>query len=85
MTDRRTTTITVSMPIEVAESVRRVAGRGGVSEFMTEAARHRLHMQGLGELAADIAAKTGGPYTQEELAAIDRQWSTEYEPVAHAA
>jgi len=86
MTDKKTTTtITVSMPIDVAESVRQAAGRGGVSEFITEATRFRLHMQGLQDIADDIAEHTGGPYTEDERAAVDRQWADALDDLAAAA
>ena len=71
-----TTRLTISLPNDLASAVRRVAGRRGVSESMTEAARLRLHLAGLADLAADIAGHTGGPYTDAERAAVDRQWST---------
>jgi hypothetical protein len=64
-----TTQISVSLPTDLLADIKQAAGPRGVSGFLADAARYRFKMQRLGEVADDIAQTTGGPYTQDELAA----------------
>ena len=82
---RKTTTLTISLPNDLAAAVRRVAGRRGVSEFMTEAAKHRLHLQGLAEIVADGEARSG-PLTEDDRARARWEFQHAWDPpVATAA
>jgi hypothetical protein len=53
--------------------VRDVAGGAGVSAWLAQAAAERLAAEALLAVAEDIAAATGGAYTETELAQA-REW-----------
>jgi hypothetical protein len=66
------TTVTVSLPNDLHDRLTEVVGPRGLSAFLAEAAERMLNVR-LTKLAADeIAAATGGPYTEQELAEADR-------------
>ncbi|MGW6332365.1 hypothetical protein [Nocardia rhamnosiphila] len=56
----------VSLPEELAETVREHVGPGGFSAYITEALEQRVAMDKLGEIVADYA-KDHDPLTQEEI------------------
>jgi hypothetical protein len=65
--------ISVSLDDELYERVRLAAGAAGVSGWLSDAASARLRAEALSEVASEIADATGGPYTEDELAA-GREW-----------
>ena len=67
-----TATVTVSLPDSLVTTVREMAGHRGVSSFIGEAVEEHVRSVRLGELTAEIAANTGGPYTEDELAWAQR-------------
>lgn len=60
--------ISVSLDDELYERVREAAGPVGVSGWLADAASARLRAEALLAVAHEIAALTGGPYTDDELA-----------------
>ncbi|MFE2496329.1 hypothetical protein [Streptomyces scopuliridis] len=60
----------ISIPEDLAETVRKQVGPGGFSAYVTEALRHRLAMDRLTELVVDHEARHGA-FTDEELAHAD--------------
>jgi|HubBroStandDraft_6_1064221.scaffolds.fasta_scaffold1577892_2 hypothetical protein len=67
------TKISVSLEDELYERVREAAGPSGVSGWLAEAASARLRFETLSAVADEIAAATGGPYTEDELSEA-RRW-----------
>ena len=65
--------ISVSLDDELYQHVRDVAGGAGVSAWLAQAAAERLAAEALLAVAEDIAAATGGAYTETELAQA-REW-----------
>jgi hypothetical protein len=59
--------ISVSLEDELYERVRDAAGPSGVSGWLADAAASRLRSDTLAAVAEEIAATTGGPYTEDEL------------------
>lgn len=59
--------ISVSLDDELYERVRASAGESGVSGWLAEAASARLRAEALLDVAEEIASKSGGPYSAEEL------------------
>ncbi|WP_026123848.1 ribbon-helix-helix domain-containing protein [Nocardiopsis chromatogenes] len=59
----------VSLPEELAETVRARVGPGGFSAFVAEAIEHRIAMDRLGEIVADFEADNGPLMDQEVEAA----------------
>jgi hypothetical protein len=58
----------ISLPEDLAETVREHVGPGGFSAYVAEALEHRVAMEKLGEIVADFE---GGddPLTREEIEA----------------
>jgi hypothetical protein len=63
----------VSLDDDLYQRVRDVAGPGGVSGWLADAALARLRADALCAVAEEIAEATGGPYTERELEEA-RQW-----------
>ena len=59
--------ISVSFEDGLYERVREAAGPTGVSGWLAEAAAARLRSEVLAGVAEEIAAASGGPYTEDEL------------------
>lgn len=56
----------VSLPEELAETVRAQVGPGGFSAYIAEALEHRVAMDKLGEIVDDYT-RDHGPLPQEEI------------------
>jgi hypothetical protein len=65
--------ISVSLDDDLYRRVRDAAGSDGVSGWLADAAATRLRREGLRAVADEIAASTGGPYTEQELSEA-RTW-----------
>jgi hypothetical protein len=65
--------ISVSLEDDLYQRVRDAAGADGVSGWLADAASTRLRADALRATAEEIAASTGGPYTQQELSEA-RTW-----------
>jgi hypothetical protein len=65
--------ISVSLEDDLYQRVRDAAGADGVSGWLADAASTRLRADALRAAAEEIAASTGGPYTQQELSEA-RTW-----------
>ncbi len=59
--------ISVSFEDGLYERVRDAAGASGVSGWLADAAAARLRSDTLSAVSREIAAATGGPYTEDEL------------------
>ncbi|WP_455359368.1 hypothetical protein [Streptomyces sp. SYSU K21746] len=60
----------ISIPEDLAETVRAQVGPGGFSAYVTEALRHRLAMDRLTELVEDHEIRNG-EFTEDEIARAD--------------
>jgi hypothetical protein len=67
------TKISVSLEDALYTRVRDAAGPNGVSGWLAEAAAARLRSEALSDVAEEIATRTGGPYTEDELSEA-RRW-----------
>ncbi|MFD5242121.1 hypothetical protein [Streptomyces tendae] len=67
-----TENISVSMPSELVSELRSRAGRRGLSSYITEAVRHQLAMDGLGEIVA-AHEDEHGTLTEQEVEAARRE------------
>ncbi len=65
--------ISISLDDTLYHRVRDAAGADGVSGWLAAAASARLRADALRAAAAEIAASTGGPYTEQELKEA-RKW-----------
>ncbi|MDQ6778842.1 MAG: hypothetical protein M3071_22045 [Actinomycetota bacterium] len=65
--------ISVSLDDDLYERVRDAAGPPGVSSWLADAASARLRAEALLAVAEEIAAATGGPYSEDELSEA-RRW-----------
>jgi hypothetical protein len=65
--------ISVSLEDDLYQRVRDAAGPDGVSGWLADAAATRLRANGLRAVAEEIAAETGGPFTEDELSEA-RRW-----------
>jgi hypothetical protein len=65
--------ISVSLEDDLYQRVRDAAGANGVSGWLADAAASRLRSNTLYAVANDIAAETGGPFTEDELSEA-RRW-----------
>jgi hypothetical protein len=65
--------ISVSLDDDLYARVREASGSEGVSGWLARAASARLRADALLAVAEEIAADTGGPYTDRELADA-RRW-----------
>jgi hypothetical protein len=63
----------ISLDDDLYQRVRDRAGPGGVSGWLAQAAATRLRGEELRAAAQEIAAATGGPYSEHELSEA-RQW-----------
>jgi hypothetical protein len=59
--------ISVSLEDDLYQRVRDAAGPDGVSGWLADAAAARLRANALQAVADEIAAATGGPYSEREL------------------
>jgi len=59
--------ISISLDDDLYRQVRQVAGKQGVSAWLAAAAASRLRSETLLAVADEIAAETGGPFTEREL------------------
>jgi hypothetical protein len=59
--------ISVSLEDGLYRQVRDAAGADGVSGWLAGAATARLRAEALRDVAGEIAALTGGPYTEGEM------------------
>jgi hypothetical protein len=65
--------ISVSLEDGLYQRVRDAAGPDGVSGWLADAAATRLRSNTLYAVANEIAAETGGPFTEQELSEA-RKW-----------
>ena len=68
--------IAISLPIAVAQRVRRGVKRGlapSVSAYVTRALEEQTKLDELSELLAEMLSETGGPLTKKERDAADRE------------
>jgi Arc/MetJ-type ribon-helix-helix transcriptional regulator len=71
--------VSVSLPGDLSEEVRRRVGRRGFSRFVAAAVRRQIERDDLDALLAEMEA-VNGPVPPELLAEVDRLW-----PVGAAA
>jgi hypothetical protein len=74
--------ISVSLEDELYERVRDAAGPDSVSGWLADAAAARLRTDAMRAVADEIAAATGGPYTERELSEA-REWLPSSSTPAH--
>jgi len=74
--------ISVSLNDDLYRRVREAAGPDGVSGWLADAAAARLRANVLHHAAQEIAAETGGPFTEEELSKA-RRWLPSSSTPAH--
>lgn len=65
--------LSVSVPFDLAQAVRKRVGERGVSSFITQALRHELERQQLGAYLDELDAKHG-PVSKQALTAAKRVW-----------
>jgi hypothetical protein len=65
--------ISVSLEDDLYQRVRDAAGPAGVSRWLADAAAKTLRSNTLYAVANEIAAETGGPFTEDELSEA-RRW-----------
>ncbi|MCC7126468.1 MAG: hypothetical protein IT178_16585 [Acidobacteria bacterium] len=71
----RSKKVTISLPSDLLERVRRVVRQGrasSVSAYVTSALRDRIQREELSALLDEMLAENGGPLTQSEIGASDR-------------
>lgn len=71
--------LTVTLPGDLVDEVRRRAGRGGVSSWMAQAAADRLARENLAAAIAEYEVDAG-PITEKDIAAA--RASTTWQPAA---
>jgi hypothetical protein len=74
--------ISVSFEDDLYQRVRDAAGPSGVSGWLADAAAARLRSDTLSAVAQEIAAATGGPYSEDELSEA-RRWLPSSSTPAH--
>lgn len=74
--------ISISLDDDLYRQVRQVAGRQGVSAWLAAAAKSRLRAETLLAVTDEIAAETGGPFTERELDEA-RKWLRSSSTAAH--
>ena len=65
--------LSVSVPSELAEAVRRRVGARGLSGFVARAIAHELEREQLGTLLSELERKAG-PVSKAELAKARKAW-----------
>lgn len=65
--------LSISVPSELADELRRRVGARGLSGFVTRAIAHELERERLGSLLADMDAQLG-PVPEAEIARVRRRW-----------
>jgi hypothetical protein len=65
--------VSVSLPGDLSEEVRRRVGQRGFSRFVTAAVRRQIERDDLDALLAEMEA-VNGPVPPELLAEVDRLW-----------
>lgn len=71
--------LTITLPSDLVDEVRRTAGRGGVSAWMAQAAAERLSRERLSAAIADYEAEAG-PITEQDIEAAKA--STQWRPAS---
>lgn len=71
--ERRAEKVSVSLPAELSEEVRRRVGARGFSRFVAAAVRRQIERDDLDVLLAEMEA-TNGPVPSALLAEVDRLW-----------
>jgi hypothetical protein len=61
-----TTTLTISLPNQVVSSLRAIAGKRGVSGYITDAVSHQLALDRLAEIVDEFES-THPPLTEAEI------------------
>jgi hypothetical protein len=74
--------ISVSLEDDLYQHVRDAAGPHGVSSWLADAAATKLRSSTLQSVANEIAAETGGPFTEDELSEA-RRWLPSSSTPAH--
>jgi hypothetical protein len=65
--------ISISLEDDLYQRVRDAAGSAGVSSWLADAAAKCLRANALLAVGEEIAAETGGPFTEDELSEA-RRW-----------
>lgn len=65
--------LSVSVPFELAQAVKKRVGERGVSGFVARALQHELEREQLGAFLDELDAKHG-PVSKQALAAARRAW-----------
>jgi Arc/MetJ-type ribon-helix-helix transcriptional regulator len=65
--------VSVSMPVELIETVRARTGKGGFSRYVSEAVRHQIKLDLLDDLLAELEAEHG-PVPEQLLEQARREW-----------
>lgn len=65
--------VSISLPSELGDEVRRRVGQRGFSRFVTAAVRRQIERDDLDALLAELEA-TNGPVSPELLAEVDKLW-----------
>ena len=68
--------VSVSMPAEMTQEIRRRTGAGGFSRYVTDAVQERLRHELLGDLLSELEAEHG-PIPQEIRDETRRMWPDE--------
>lgn len=69
----RSDKMSVTIPSDVAAELRKRAGRGNVSSYVTDALLRQLEHDRLGDLLAELE-EIHGPVSDEELARARAEW-----------
>lgn len=69
----RSDKMSVTIPSDVAAELRKRAGRGNVSSYVTDALLRQLEHDRLGDLLAELE-EIHGPVSDEELARARTEW-----------
>lgn len=69
----RSDKMSVTIPSDVAAELRKRAGRGNVSSYVTDALLRQLEHDRLGDLLAELE-ELHGPVSDEELARARAEW-----------
>lgn len=69
----RSEKVSVSLPADLSEEVRRRVGRRGFSRFVAAAVRRQVERDDLDRLLGEMEA-VNGPVPPELLAEVDRLW-----------
>lgn len=70
---RRAVKLSVSVPGELAEAVRKRVGARGLSGFVARAMAHELEREGVGALLAEFEEELGAP-SKADMARARKAW-----------